>query len=608
VAAAVTCAAGVSDSSPLGVRAEVRSGADAPSCLAALEPLQPWLAWSVYDDGGIAARGFATLDSATNASAADAVAAAAAGACEGALTSVRIDEWVDNYHGGGTTYSPALATFVAANSAWARSQAAARGGADPLWHQAALLYAQLDGLVAGAHAAGARASADAIYAATLAGDLDDLCVAFGCTPSAATRGGPRGGHCSVLVKAVGAPFFSDVLAAHTTWSALETMTRIWKRQVFPFALTGAAAAQRARAAALGAPRRGAARALAATAAGAAPAGAMTWGYSPAQLAAAAAAGAVVPGASVSFSSYPGVLYSFDDFYTISPSRLVVTETTIINNNASLWAAVQPEGALLDWLRNMAANRLARSGAEWMCTFGRFNSGTYNNMFSVLDTKLFAPNSSATLAAGLLFVGEQMPGAWVFEDRTSWLLSQPGAADGPGQGYWASYNRPSFPSIFALSNQSALVAAFGDHFSWGKTARANIFRRGQAAVVDVPSLRALMRFNEFATDPLAAQGCAAGAASASNAIAERGDLTPAGARGDCCAACGLAQHDEAAIDCKHTSAAAMTEADPRAAFIAGPPTGGTGSALPPFVWSASPFAAHPHRGQPDAWNFDWHDVI
>jgi hypothetical protein len=255
---------------------------------------------------------------------------------------------------------------------------------------------------------------------------------------------------------------------------------------------------------------------------------------------------------------------------------------------------------------MAANRLANSGAAWMETFGRYNSGTYNNMFSIMDSKLFTPNVSATLPPGLLFVGEQMPGAWVFEDRTSWLLSQPGAQDGPGQGYWASYNRPSFPYIFALSNQSALVAAYGDHFSWSKTARANIFRRGQAAVVDVPSLRALMRYNEFSTDPLATQGCAPGAASASNAIAERGDLTPAGARGDCCVACGLAQHDEAAIDCKHTSATAMAEQDPRSSFISGPPTNGADT--PPFVWSTSPFATHPHRGQPDVWDFAWADVI
>ena len=590
--AAVSCAAGIADgSSPLGVRAEVRYGEDAQQCLDALSPLQPWFAWALFNDT-VGAVGFATLNAATNATVDDTRAAAAAGACEGALTARRIDELADNFHGGVAPYSPSLAEFVRANSEWVRAKASALRMTDPFWHQVYLLYAHLDGLIVGAHAAGARSSADTIYALTLAGDLDDLCVALGCTGSSRANR-PRGGHCSVLVKAVGgvggSPY-TDVLASHTTWSTLESMTRIWKQQSFPFALTSAPDAQQACSSALGAPR-------------AAVGSSIGWAYATDELADAAASGAIVPGAVMSFSSYPGILYSFDDFYTTAPARLMVTETTIINNNASLWGRLSP-ASVLDWARNMAANRLADSGPAWMATFGRNNSGTYNNMFSVLDGKLFTPGVTTTLPAGLLLVGEQMPGAWVFEDRTSWLVDA-GGADGPGQGYWASYNRPSFPEIFALSNQSALVAAYGDHFSWSKTARANIFRARQATVVDEASLRALMRYNAFTTDPLSEQGCQPGASSASNAIAERGDLTPTGARGDCCVECGLTQHDEVAIDCKTTSASRLREPDgPTSSFVSGPPTD---AQLPPFRWSTSPFAASPHRGQPDLWNFAWVEV-
>ena len=282
---------------------------------------------------------------------------------------------------------------------------------------------------------------------------------------------------------------------------------------------------------------------------------------------------------------------------------MVTETTLINNNASLWARLTP-ASVLDWARNMAANRLADSGLAWMAAFGTEQSGTYNNMFSVLDAKLFTPGLTAELPPGLLLVGEQMPGAWLYEDRTAWLVDE-AKVDGPGQGYWASYNRPSFPAIFALSNQSALVAAYGDHFSWSKTARANIFRARQASVVDEASLRALMRYNDFQHDPLSTQGCQPGASSASNAIAERGDLTPAGARGACCAVCGLAQLDEAAIDCKVTSASRLRlPSGPTSAFISGPPTS---PLLPPFRWSTSPFASTPHAGQPDAFDFPWSEV-
>ncbi len=32
----------------------------------------------------------------------------------------------------------------------------------------------------------------------------------------------------------------------------------------------------------------------------------------------------------------------------------------------------------EWIRNIVANRLAYSGAEWVEIYSRYNSGTYNN--------------------------------------------------------------------------------------------------------------------------------------------------------------------------------------------------------------------------------------
>ena len=53
---------------------------------------------------------------------------------------------------------------------------------------------------------------------------------------------------------------------------------------------------------------------------------------------------------------------------------VITETTIANNNRSLWERLSPD-TLLDWARNMVANRLASSGREWMDIYSLHNSGT-----------------------------------------------------------------------------------------------------------------------------------------------------------------------------------------------------------------------------------------
>lgn len=59
-----------------------------------------------------------------------------------------------------------------------------------------------------------------------------------------------------------------------------------------------------------------------------------------------------------------------------PVSLQVTlETTIGNKNPALWKYVQPQGCVLEWIRNIVANRLALDGATWADVFKRFNSGT-----------------------------------------------------------------------------------------------------------------------------------------------------------------------------------------------------------------------------------------
>lgn len=54
---------------------------------------------------------------------------------------------------------------------------------------------------------------------------------------------------------------------------------------------------------------------------------------------------------------------------------VTMETTIGNSNDTLWQYVKPVGSVFESIRNVVANRLAKSGSEWAELFSRFNSGT-----------------------------------------------------------------------------------------------------------------------------------------------------------------------------------------------------------------------------------------
>lgn len=54
---------------------------------------------------------------------------------------------------------------------------------------------------------------------------------------------------------------------------------------------------------------------------------------------------------------------------------VTLETTIGNRNPALWKYVTPGDCVMEWVRNIVANRLAVDGDTWADVFKRFNSGT-----------------------------------------------------------------------------------------------------------------------------------------------------------------------------------------------------------------------------------------
>lgn len=123
-----------------------------------------------------------------------------------------------------------------------------------------------------------------------------------------------------------------------------------------------------------------------------------------------------------------------------PLPQVALETTIGNRNPKLWQFVYPKGSVLEWLRSMVANHLALNGPSWANVFKKFNSGTYNNQWMIVDYGAFTPGKFKK-QSGLLTVLEQLPGMVLVEDKTLELYNKT---------YWASYN---IPYVFLLPSES-----------------------------------------------------------------------------------------------------------------------------------------------------------
>jgi hypothetical protein len=69
----------------------------------------------------------------------------------------------------------------------------------------------------------------------------------------------------------------------------------------------------------------------------------------------------------------GMITSMDDFYILSGSHLVVTETSNDILDPAVWQQVVPQAAL-SWERVLVANWLSSSGKEWAHWMKQYNSG------------------------------------------------------------------------------------------------------------------------------------------------------------------------------------------------------------------------------------------
>eukprot|EP00850_Spirogloea_muscicola_P021779 SM000261S09978 [mRNA] locus=s261:135242:138770:- [translate_table: standard] len=295
----------------------------------------------------------------------------------------------------------------------------------------------------------------------------------------------------------------------------------------------------------------------------------------------------LPGKRMAFSSYPAHLFSGDDFYVIS-SGLQVQETTVYTYNFDLYKKyVTPTGTVLEWVRNLVANRLATSAPEWSKIFAWYNSGSYNNQWMITDYSLFTPGQP--LKDNTAWVLEQFPGyidAW---DVTEELRQH---------GYWASYNIPASKKLFAVAGWPEQVAKLGPWLSYEGAPRAKLFKRDHVRVTDIDSFKTLMRYNDFKRDPLSRCPQCDPPYNAEFGIASRGDLNLANGSYP---ANMISHRDHSSIDTKVTSHALMMRME--SIIVCGP----TCDTQPVFKWSGSDFNILPHEGHPDSFNFPWYKV-
>nr|XP_012303059.1 phospholipase B-like 1 [Aotus nancymaae] len=404
--------------------------------------------------------------------------------------------------------------FMAKQDKWTRKNIKAYKN-DSFWRHTGYVMSQIDGLYLGARK---RAILEGTKPMTLfqiqflnsVGDLLDLIPSLSPTKNSSLKVFKRWdmGHCSALIKVL--PGFENILFAHSSWYTYAAMLRIYKHWDFNIKDRDTSSSR------------------------------------------------------LSFSSYPGFLVSLDDFYILS-SGLIMLQTTNSVYNKTLLEQVIPE-TLMAWQRVRVANMMADSGKKWADIFSKYNSGTYNNQYMVLDLKKVKLNHS--LDKGTLYIVEQIPTYVEYSEQTDVLR----------KGYWPSYNVPFHEKIYNWSGYPLLVQKLGLDYSYDLAPRAKIFRRDQGNVTDTASMKYIMRYNNYKNDPYSkGDPC--------NTICCREDLTspnpnPGG--------CYDTKVSDIYLASQYTSYA-----------ISGPTVQG---GLPVFRWKR--FNKTLHQGMPEVYNFDF----
>ena len=519
---------------------------------------QDWVARGNFSDDQLLDSGWLHLTVASNPGVSNRLQAEGAGLVEGFLTKDQITRYYQEFiHrdlcGVSADFCRWTRELLSRQRSWQEEQIRLKGQ-EPYWEQVGLFYVQMEGLKQGWLTRSRQEGGNVpqnfdqdwfAYFINFLPDISDYIHQYKAELAAKQGVGLRSGlpplpkpavpSCSVLVKRL--PSSGKLVVGHATWHDYRALGhRFVKLYSLPFSLS---------------------------------------------------VGETVPGHTISMTSYPGSLYSLDDFYVIS-SGLVTTESTLFVYDKSLYERNKPEGSVWEPVRAMTANRLARTGADWGGIFGRQNSGTYNNQWMVADVK-----------SGRLWVTEQLPGSVTSKEVTEQVQTE---------GYWASYNRwvhsqtsisvvesnfsysrAAFPTTYSTSGAADMEAEHGSWFSHDDTPRARLFAAGQESVEDAASMLQLLRSNSFTRSALAQpDGCSDKIPQA--AIAARGDLQPEQV------SCSWAAEDfmvgrraYGAIDAKATTFEMVESLSFLA--VSGPSRGGGN--LPAFSWQGSGFTQPLH---------------
>jgi hypothetical protein len=187
---------------------------------------------------------------------------------------------------------------------------------------------------------------------------------------------------------------------------------------------------------------------------------------------------------VSFSSYPGVLFSGDDFY-LNNSNVALLQTTLsVINKFAYKDLINVDNYVPEFMRLMICNFMSNTGKQWVDNYKSWKDHMYITQWLVLDYDVLNQINSGKQASGLLHIIEEVPGKIFSDDLTGKLMTDT---------YFGSFNI----AYFKQSHQILGMDNFNvDFTSTQLDPRQYIYNKLQDNVKDTISFRDVLQYNGY----------------------------------------------------------------------------------------------------------------
>lgn len=187
-----------------------------------------------------------------------------------------------------------------------------------------------------------------------------------------------------------------------------------------------------------------------------------------------------------YSSYPGVIFSGDEFYTIN-HRIAITQTSLsIINYFQFKNAINTNTYIPEFMRIMMINYMSDTGKEWVDNY--MNLFNYNHIYEAQWIVIDYNNLGINASEGVMYIVEEVPNSVKYIDYTSELFNR---------GYYGSFNVPFFKGDHA---DIAGWYSFNevDFYSREFNPRQYILSKLQSSIRNLRDFKKVLMYNGYGT--------------------------------------------------------------------------------------------------------------